>query len=103
MILLPCGRALLEPCCRINFMHQVIATIASADNCLCRSRVTGDHNAAVCRVKAVAISKVPCAMGNGKGVDGNIGVLVNDSRTNFMRVDFVGPGVSMLQSVSSNV
>ncbi len=77
--------------------------MASADDCLRGSRVTGDHDAAVCRIKTIAIRKIPCAMRHGKSAHGNVRVFVNDSRMNLMRVDVICIRVSVFQAVDANV
>ena len=61
-------------------MHQEIAAVAGAGNCLRGSRVTGDHDAAVCGVKTVSIRKIPGAVSHGKSTHGDIRVFVDDAR-----------------------
>src|SRR5579864_6082448 len=84
-------------------MHQQIAAMAGAGDCLSRSRITGDHYAAVRGVKTVSIRKIPGAMRDGKSADGNIGVLIDDPRMNPMGVDAICLGVAVLQAMYANV
>src|SRR6476469_1676690 len=103
MVFLPLGRALLKPRGGIYLVHQEIAPMAGASNCLRRSRVTGDHNAAVCSVEAISIRKIPRAVSYSESVHRDIGIFVNHSWLNLMRVDVICLGVSTLQSVDAYV
>jgi len=77
--------------------------MAGAGNCLRGSRVTGDHDAAVCGIKTVAIRKIPGAVSDGKSAHGDIRVFIDNAGMNFMRIDVICVGVSVFQTVDANV
>src|SRR5690348_786533 len=83
-------------------MQKKVASVASAHDCLRRSRIAGDHDAAVCEVKTISIRKIPAAVGHGKGSYFDVGVLIDNARLDFMRVDHIGSAATVFQTFSSN-
>src|ERR1041385_7211856 len=102
MILLPRRCALLEPGSRIHLMQKKIAAMTGAGDCLRGSSVAGDYDAAAGGIKAVAIRKIPGAVGHGKGSDFYVGVLIDKAGLDFMRVDLIGSAVAVLQTFRAN-
>src|SRR5882672_1713070 len=75
-------------------MKKKIAAMAGADDSLRWAGVTRDHDAAIGRVKAVSVGKIPRAVRHGKSPYCNVCVFIDNSRVDLMidnsRVDLMG-------------